>query len=179
MTKPNRLLLAAGYGLAALLVVVPVSDTLLKVLPIHLGEIRWRFGAAGLMSNVLMTPLFGLALGSGIALFARNRRILRALSVLVGANVLFLLAISGNFVFDALQMRSQARPEAKVNFDLASVQALLKMTLVAVVGALLAIGAWRASRRSGSAERTPGILITRRRSNPAGSGTGEPGHPVG
>lgn len=159
MTKPNRLLLAAGYGLAASLVLVPLSDTIVQVLPIHLGTAQWRFGAVGVASNGLVIPLLGLALACGIAFFAGHRRTLRVLSVLAGVGVLLLIFMSGTFVLDVLQVRRQMRLEAQTNVEAASAHALLKMGVIGLVACLLAIGTWKASRAPAAKQGGPQKIV--------------------
>lgn len=144
--RAMRALTAAGYGVALSMVVIPLGDTLVNLLPARLYEPQWRFGAVGMASSGLLTPLFGLALATYVALAARHRRTLRVLSLLAGTGFLLLLLAAANFVLDAFQTRPNVVPEARARFYAASAQALAKMGLIGCVTLLLAIGAWRADR---------------------------------
>ncbi|MEX2375124.1 MAG: hypothetical protein WD942_05990 [Dehalococcoidia bacterium] len=159
--KTNRTLLAAGYGLAVLLMLIPVTDTFLRVWPTRVGEVAWRYGAMGLASNALMTPVMGLAFGIGTALFARHRRVLRALAVLTGLGVTLLVVLGVGFVLDLLRVRSGVSAEALSAFDVANFQALLKISALGLVASLLAIGSWVASRSAESPEGPPGPIVAR------------------
>lgn len=143
----TRLLAVPAYAVAFLLAFFPLLDTALSVFPPNLGEVAWRFGAAGLFSRALMTPLLGLLLAFAVALLLEHRKVLRGLSILSGLTSAVLLGTIVLFLLDALQMRSQVQPHAKVAFDIASAVALGKYGLgILVLGAFAASG-WKASAR--------------------------------
>lgn len=144
--KPNRAVIAAAYAVALMLVLIPLSEMLLRVWPLRLGEASWRFGAVGLFSNALMTPLLGLTFAGMLAFIYGHRRTIRTISVVLGVSGLILVLASGMFILDALQMRASVVPEAKLAFDVASAQALLKLGLFTVVGFVMAVGGWRSTK---------------------------------
>ena len=64
--KGNRWLTISGYLLSLYLITTPMVETVAAIYPISLGEPAWRFGAAGLLSQALMTPLLGLLIALGL-----------------------------------------------------------------------------------------------------------------
>jgi hypothetical protein len=145
LMKPNRAVIAAAYAVALLLVLVPLSEMTLRVWPLRMGEPSWRFGAVGLFSNALMTPLLGLTFAGMLAFIYGHRRTIRTLSVVLGVAGLLLTIAGGMFILDALQMRASVVPEAKLAFDVASAQALAKIGIFATIGFVMAIGGWRST----------------------------------
>lgn len=160
-----------GYLCAVLLASFPLVDSLLAVWPLRLGELSWRFGSAGLVSRTLLTPLLWLLLAYAIALLAEQRRVLRGISILSALITAMIVALIPLFLLDAVQMRAQVVPAAIFAFTVASVAALAKYMLAAIVTLSFAIFGWKASRRSrvaghareGTRESrpTPDVLLTR------------------
>lgn len=152
-------LAAPAYAVAALLVLFPLLDTALSVLPPRPGEVAWRFGAAGLFSRAVMTPLLGLLLAFAVALLLEQRRALRLIAVVSGLTAALLATALGLFLLDSLQMRSQVAADAKSTFDVATVVAIGKYGVGVVLLALFSAKGWRAS-----ANRTAHAGAEKRRS---------------
>lgn len=152
--KVNRPLVVAAYLTVLLLILTPLIETTIAVVPFRPGAVNWRFGAAGLFSRAVIVPLFGLVLASGLALALGHRRTLRLVSVIVGLASLAVAVASVLFVLDAIQMRSQVPAQAHAGFDRSSLVALGTMWGAALTALLLSIGTWRASSRT--AGRGPG-----------------------
>jgi hypothetical protein len=144
--RHDRALIAGGYAVALLLVLVPLGEMTLYVLPLRLADPAWRFGAVGYFSNALLTPLLGLALAGALALVLRQRRIVRTIAVVLLAAAALLTGSMVVFVLDALEMRASVVPDAKTAFDVASAQALAKIVLVTIVSFVLGVGGWRSPR---------------------------------
>jgi hypothetical protein len=143
-----------GYAVAFLLCALPLVDTTLGVWPPRGGEIAWRFGAAGMFSRALMTPLLGLFLAFAIALLLGHRRTLRTLSLLCALGAAGTLGTVLLFALDMIRMRAQVNPQAQTAFQIASVAAMVKYVIGALVLASLAVCAWRgASQSRGGAVR--------------------------
>jgi hypothetical protein len=148
----KRLLALPGYSVAFLLVLFPLLDMALSVWPVRAGELAWRFGATGLFSRVLITPLLGLLLAFAVAVLLEQRRVLRGISILSG---LVGLAIVGGvilFLLDALQMRPRVRAEAKMAFDMTTVVALAKYGFGVLVLSAFAVTGWKSSKGESAAE---------------------------
>jgi hypothetical protein len=156
--KPNRALAFSGYAIAAYLVLVPLLETFLQLWPLRVGDARWRYGATGVMSQSLMTPLLGLLLAVGVAVYLGHRARARILAVLSALASVVTLVVIPLFVLDALEMRSllprdQGAPTG--SFDVATVAALAKMMATVGIGSALAWGAWVGTRRDPSTVRSP------------------------
>jgi len=123
-------------------------------MPPRLGEVSWRFGAMGLVTNTFAASLVGLLILYGTAVSLGQRRAVRALSVLSGLGAALLLALLVLFALDSVSMRALAVSASKRNFDVAIVQAGVKggLSLLALLG--LGIGGWRTSAAA-LAERRP------------------------
>jgi hypothetical protein len=147
--KPNRALAFGGYAIAAYLVLAPLTETFLQLWPFRIGDARWRYGAAGVMSQSLMTPLLGLLLAVGIAVYLGHRTRARLLAALSTLGSLVTLIVIPLFVLDAVEMRAllprdQGAPTG--SFDVATAAALLKMVAAVIIGLALARGAWVGTR---------------------------------
>lgn len=135
-----------GYLMALYLVTVPLAETLIAVWPLQVGDAAWRYGATGLLSQALMTPLLGLLLAVGLAVYAEHRALSRALAVISGVCAVFIIVVIPLFLLDMLEMRGQVVDEATRAFDVATVFALLKMGATVLMGFAMALGARSAAR---------------------------------
>jgi hypothetical protein len=154
-----------GYSVGALLVLTPVLDNAISVWPLRLGEVAWRFGAVGLFSRTLVSPLLGLLLLLAVSLLAEHRvftRIIAIISLVAAAKTVIVL---GLFALDAVEMRAQIDAGALRAFDLATVSAAFRYVLFLVVTLVFAASAWEASKRSLGThkKREPRPLIGSRR----------------
>jgi hypothetical protein len=157
--RQNRSLMWAIYGLAAFMIFVPPLEVVAGVLPLRFSEVGWRFGAMGLASRAIMTPLLGLLLVSGTALWHEHRLVLYGVSVMSALLSVGLGIAGGLFVLDAVQMRAGVQAEIARTFDAASVLALTKLVVSSVVTMALAIGAWGACRAATDVKATPRIVL--------------------
>ena len=148
----KTLLALPGYSVAILLVSFPLLDTALSVWPVRAGEVAWRFGATGLFSRVLITPLLGLLVAFGVAALLEHRGVLRGISILSG---LLGVAIVGGvvlFLLDALQMRPRVRPEVRTAFDMTTLVALAKYGLGVLALSAFGVAGWKSSKGESAAE---------------------------
>ena len=164
MRVPRTLVLAA-YIVAVSFILLPLLQSVLGAWPLRPAEASWRFGAAGLASNAVLSELMGLLLLAGLSLGLAHRVALRVIAVLsVLATVALVLGL-GLLTLDALELRSGVRDEARLGFDLAALQLLAKLVLSSICTSLIAWGGWSASRKPREARardrgsRGPGILI--------------------
>jgi hypothetical protein len=114
-----------GYLILGAMIIFPLLDAVLTVWPLRLGEVSWRFGAVGIFSRGLMSPLFGLILMYGLALIYEHRVVQRVVAVLAAIAATAVASAAVLFVLDALQMRGQVQPQMKTAFDVATVVALV------------------------------------------------------
>ena len=139
------------YAVCLLLVLVPLVDLTLRVLPAQFGSLQWRFGAVGLLLGNIGTILLGIGLLGLVAAICGHRGRLRAVgyaTLVLAACILAMLAL---FALDAVQMRQVVNANFKRAILLSSSGAMFAGLFG--VAALLAIGrgALAASRRASSA----------------------------
>ena len=155
MDAQNRPLAWSAYGVALLLIVIPLADSSLGVMPFRFDSSTWRFGAVGLVSRALMTPIFGLLVAITTAAVFRHRRAARAFAVLAFLGATGTLVAVVAFGLDAIQTRAQVKSEAAGAFDLASGLALAKYLAGCAVLTLLGFAGWKAGRRPSPGEAAP------------------------
>jgi len=138
MTDSLRRLAPASYCTAALLVLLPMMDYLGSAWPFQPSAANWRYEVAGTISTYLLSPLLGLLLASVTAAALPQRRVSKALGVLVWVVAVVLLLVLGNFVLDSLQVRNAAPANAPwvsaASFLLASAKILAGAVALMVLG---------------------------------------------
>ena len=150
-SQSYRPFLKALYPVGALLIVGAVSEPLLQIWPLRPGELRWRFGAVGLMTGAVLGVMFGLVWVMAVAAMLDHRKTLRATSVVCMAMALVLTLVAAAFSLDFLQVRNSVNPNFRGALDLTVLRAMavLGLSIPAAVG--LGIGGWRSSRATGRA----------------------------
>lgn len=143
--KPNRSLIFGLYGVGVLLIVVAPTEALLGAWPFRFGETQWRFAAAGVLSQALLTGFLGVGLVVVLGFVLRHRKILRVVGLSSGAVAAGLFLLVGLFLLDGIEMRAQVPPEAMRRFYLTFLLAFSKMSAGVVVGVLMAVGSWKAT----------------------------------
>jgi hypothetical protein len=146
------------YFLAFLLVATPVVDILANTWPLRFGDVTWRYGAVGMFSGFLLTPLLGVGLSSWVALTLGHRMTQRVL--MIGCLVVaVLLVIAGlSFLLDVVQLRHSvptAPPQAMWTFEVGAAKALLKYFVAAIAFTWFGLAARRALRASAAGSRGP------------------------
>lgn len=158
----DKALARPGYAVAFFLFCLPLLDAFMGLWPTrNPGDERWRFGAVGTLSNVLLVPLLALFLAMAIAVWADHRRARRVLGWLAGAFAIVLAGIALLFVLDYFQARTLIKPEFQGRVGLATGTALMKQVAAIVILALLSRAGLRGkhSRKKSDASQTP--LISR------------------
>lgn len=146
-----KALATPSYVIAAILIVFPLVDTALALLPLRPGELAWRFGALGLGSQALMTPLLGGLLALVTASVLGHRRALRVVQTVSWFVAVMLVVAIALLSLDAIQMRGSIRPEVRGAFDKASVVALFKYVIGVGVAVMFAMSGQRAIKRTATA----------------------------
>jgi FtsH-binding integral membrane protein len=155
--ETNKPLVRAGYLLAALLVMTPLVDGTMQLLPLRLGDERWRFGAVGSLSNLLLVPLFGLFLAIVIAAFTDSRRTQRVIGAICGALALLLTILSLLFILDYFQVRTVVAPKLQHATAVASTAAMIKNVLSIIALALLSRAGFAGPRAVTPVRRVPSV----------------------
>ena len=140
---PDEALAGPLYAVAAMLLIVPLTDFALSVPPAQFSSVQWRFATAGLFSGYTVQPILGLALAfvvSGAMKHHTLQRLLVALCLLAGVS---LFALSALFMLDVLQVGAAVPTEGRLAFDSAWKRAIIKHVVAA---ALLVFMGWGARR---------------------------------
>jgi hypothetical protein len=124
-------------------------------------DARWRFGAAGLLSNLLVLPVVGLMIVCILATALDHRVFLRIVAVLSGLAALVILVVTGLFLLDAVQVRSMMNPKMMSSWAVASGTAVLKLIVAIIAMTWFAVAGLRNSKASKSPQRTgaPNALV--------------------
>jgi hypothetical protein len=165
-----RHLRVPGYLFFGIAMILPMLDLLVSVYPIRLGTVVWRFGAVGLLSSAIGAPLLVLFFIFALAVFAGDRKVILTVGVVSALIALLLIAGTGSFALDALQMKRRVQAAAQQRFMMAAMQAMLKLILEAISAIVLAIAAFRTLKKA--------KVIAISRSEARGSGSlimGRPG----
>lgn len=163
MSKPAQLGGFAGplYYLAVLLVGLSVLDFGATVWPFAPSQIEWRYGAVGILSGYLLTPLLGVMVVLMVSWFSGHRRTTRtaAITSLVVA-VILVIAVTG-FGLDALEVRRATSEELRRGVEIGAGKAALKLMLAAISLGWLGLAGLRATAGSPSAGRSTSPLVMR------------------
>ena len=133
----NKSLSHAAYLLGLLLVVLPIVDATLSVWPIRLSDDKWRFGAVGSLSNMLLVPLIGLLIIMAVAVWRDHRRVQRVVGALCIAFAVVLAALDVLFILDYFQARTAVVPKYQQAITVAATTAFIKHLLSIAVLILL------------------------------------------
>lgn len=133
----NKTLAAPGYAVAAMLFLIPLSDALAGILPLQLGNERWRFGAIGSIISITILPLVALFLATAVAAVFEHRRFRRILGWLNGLLTLIVAVMLIMFVLDFFQERMTVRPQFLHTIDVATEVALVKGAFTLLILILL------------------------------------------
>ena len=116
------------YAVATLLVLISALDFAAAIWPFLPGDAGWRYGAIGLASGFLVTPLVGVTLAALVAVEQRHAGVVRVLGFLALATGVVLLVGIVAFALDAIQVRRDAAtPELRRLTELSAAKAALKL----------------------------------------------------
>src|SRR5437762_3646353 len=131
MERTTRGLSVAAYLVGGTLMLLPLVDASLSIAPFTPGEVRWRFGAAGLMASALLLPNAGLLLLLATAIVNGHTVVRRVVGILALAGAVVCVLGTLLFILDAIQTRPQVRPGMTTSFIVASVVAVMKLLIAA------------------------------------------------
>src|SRR3954463_8233820 len=157
----NRYLGRAAYLVAFSLFFIPLFDVSMSVLPLRIGDPRWRFGTLGLASNALMIPMCGVLIAFAVASVLEQRRTLKTFGVLSWVACGVCLVAVAAFALDALQSQGQVRAGMRLSFVVASSTGAVKILLGALGFALFGVAGMKGARLMPArpASRAPGLLL--------------------
>ena len=149
------------YPLAIVLVVLPLADVMIGLIPPRFGQMQWRVGATGLVSGAMLFPLVGFVAATASAHLLGHRwtqRVLAALSVVVGLGFLVALVL---FAFDVIQIRRNIPAQNQRAYDLAAAKGFITQAMLAGMFFALGVVSFRYSRlaakRAARAKRSDAV----------------------
>lgn len=138
MTSSNFRQVAPGaYLVGFLLFFIPFFDVTMSVAPWVWANPQWRFGAIGLFSNALMLPASGALIAVATAVAFGHLKAQRAFGIVAWLIVVMVLVASVMFALDAVQTKSQIKPEMMLSYRVSTLTATCKLVLGMVAFALM------------------------------------------
>lgn len=153
----NKPMARGAYLLSALLVISPLVDGTMQLLPLRPGDERWRFGAVGSLSNLLLVPLLGLLIAIAAATLTDARRTKRVLGTICAILGVGLAVISALFILDYFQVRTGVTPKFQHTVSVATSSALTKNVISIIVLFLLSRAGFAGPRVVASRKVAPVI----------------------
>src|SRR4029077_9688329 len=98
MAQPRQFATPA-YLVAFTLMLIPISEVIIQVIPFRLQDPKWRFGFFGMLTNAFMVPIVGLLIAFTIAALFDQGRVLRVLGIV---SIVLSVVFVGLFVVFAL-----------------------------------------------------------------------------
>lgn len=155
VTPQQRRLAGPSYIAAASLIIFPIFDQLMQLVSTSkLHDARWRYGAAGLLSNLFVLPVVGLMIVFMVSTALEHRLFQRIMAALCALGVLGLVVAMGLFMLDSVQVRSLMRPEAMTSWAVATSTAVVKFCVAIAAIAWFALVGFRNSKASKSPQRS-------------------------
>lgn len=146
MSTNLRSFVPAIYAVGIIMILVALGDLSGTVWPMRPGDVGWRYGAMGISSNYLVTPIFGLLLLSSAAALASHRGFLRFLALLAIVISAAIAAAIALFALDTVQMRQGAEAGAKWVTGVSATIASVKFVCAATVLFILGLGGLRGAK---------------------------------
>ena len=159
MSQPRQLA-APTYLVAFTLSIIPVFDEMMKLMPLRVGDPRWRFGAFGLASNALALSLAGLLIAFVATTVFEHALFRRILGILTGVAAVVIAGGGILFALDAVQVRNDVIPSAVMAFKVAIATASLKTLLGVVTLASLTIASFRIPRVASTKPSRSGMILS-------------------
>ena len=153
--KHSRFLIATGYWLALLLLMLPLLERVVTLLPFSPRAIRWRLEAFGALSQALLLPLAGGVVAIGTAYLLGHRKVVRALAISAFVAAALLAVLATLFGLDLLQYRRSVGAEMQHFYDVAGLVYLGAFTLSIVFLVWVGAVAWRAAGHTRRRRRLP------------------------
>ncbi len=155
----------ALYPMGPLLALASLADPIVRILPFQPGNMTWRFGAVGLVSEGVIGLVFGLACTMGIAALLDHRRTARVLSVIALLVGVVLAVVLAFVLLDALQLRADVQPQLKHAFDVSVAKAALMIAVAFPLPLAMGIAGWRTTSRPrdavATARQAPAVMLNR------------------
>jgi len=160
--SPSRPFAAPTYLVAFTLLVLPLMDEVMKMVPFRMADPHWRFGAFGVMSNALLLSSIGLLLAFLATTVFDHPRFRRVLGILTGVAAVVISGAWIVFALDALQLRNEVAPAKALLFKVAIMAASLKSLIGVITLSSLTLASFRMPRVASSSKPSRGMFVSGR-----------------
>jgi hypothetical protein len=152
------------YAVALVLLVSPLLDLIGAAWPPRMGEVSWRFGAFGLTTSALVSPILAFAMAKIAGVLLEHRVFVRVVAIVDLVLLLLLLAGLVFFALDFLQLRATLASSSLSQYDTAGFKAAVNGVLELIVLAWMGVAGLRASAGGGKsptphARREGGLIV--------------------
>lgn len=152
LSPQARRLLPLLYLAALLIFLDQALDILGGVWPLHLDLTNWRVGTFGVILSRLEFIALADALAVATALFLDQRKVLAFLAIVHLLTAIAIVAGTGLFALDVLQLRRLMRPERVRQLDLAAVRTIALAGASSLACLIFSIAVWRTRQRQAKAQ---------------------------
>jgi hypothetical protein len=135
-----------GYGVAVLLIVLPLAEAVVGAWPPHPNDPFWRITAATLTIGAAVPMLLVLFLVLAIGTVMRDQPAVWLVAILCALATLCCIVGAGFFALDMLEVKTQVKPSMESRFALSSTWSLVKIVVAAAGAVMLGVSAWRTAR---------------------------------
>jgi hypothetical protein len=154
-------LFAALYAAAVVVLLDQAAELFVSLTPVRVGDIRWRFGAFGLVVGRTTTAVLVDILVIVAALGLGHRGFLRAWAILHLIVAGVLLIGLGGFALDAIELHRLTNPEVTSSFELAAGRAAVVVGVAVVYCVWAAVATLRATRIAMPRPDEPLVVVQR------------------
>jgi hypothetical protein len=141
--RHSRVLISTGYGLALLLLVLPLLQSVIALVPLQPRQVSWRLQVFGALSQALLLPVLGHALALGTAVLLGHRWMVALLSITAFLGATVLAVASGLFLLDLVQYRTLVGTALRDYYELAGVIYLSGYILAGACLGWIGFASWR------------------------------------
>jgi hypothetical protein len=141
----GRSIVWALYAVALVLLVSPLVDLVGAVWPPRMGEVSWRFGAFGLTTSALVSPILGFAMLKVAGVLLDHRGVVRTVAVIDLILMLVLLGGLAFFALDFVQLRATLAASSLGQYDMAGFKAAVNGLLELIVLGWMGVAGLRAA----------------------------------
>jgi len=125
-------------------VAYPLADLLLNNWPLQPGDLSWRYQLVGMLSQLLITPLIGVAFLAGSGLLNQGSGFLKWGGVVSLVTGLIVLLLTVSFILDGLQLKNLIEADEVYVFQRSTIRAVVKNIISAAGFLYVGYGAWKA-----------------------------------
>jgi len=141
------------YIIALTFMIASIVDVATNAWPWFIGNEQWRFGAVAILSNYLISIIFGVLLLAVLGVARATPGALYFVTAVSALVALFLFVIMIGYSFDTLQLMGSVREEQVEMFKIGAAKTLFKTLLFFTAALAMSIASFKAARDVGAPGR--------------------------